>query len=381
MICKICELECKSGQALSKHLHIRHNILSKDYYDKYIKANTEGICPICKNNTPFLGFSKGYQKHCSAKCAQNNDMNVFKTNNPRRDRTKIFAKREYEIIDFTCKMCNEHLTTKIGVSNHIRKIHNMTRMKYWKQFQTGKCICGKDTKITTLGFEQFCCITCKNLSLYGSITNTAKTERKRNKAIQERHRYESNHNVISYSDALDLYGQGWEAIKNEIPMVKVAGKKYITDITKIEKYCSINHYRNNSIEQNILDVIQSVYDKDVLSHTRKVIRPLELDFYLPDVNIAIEYNGTFFHAIEYGTPKDYHLNKSLLCGNKNIRLIHIYGFEDFNSQMQLLKELLLGQDNYPKNDFNKNNLITTIPKPTQIYKDNRLSIYGAGPLL
>ena len=72
--------------------------------------------------------------------------------------------------------------------------------------------------------------------------------------------------------------------------------------------------------------------------------------------------------------------KSLLCREKHIRLIHIYEFEDIEEQKQLLKDLLLGVDNYPKNDFNKNNLLDTIPEPTLIYKD-RYTIYGAGPLI
>lgn len=64
---------------------------------------------------------------------------------------------------------------------------------------------------------------------------------------------------------------------------------------------------------------------------------------------------------------------------KEIHLIHIYEFEDFEKQKQLLKDLILGQDNYPKEDFNKNNLITNIPVPTIIYQ-NDYTIYGAGPL-
>ena len=72
--------------------------------------------------------------------------------------------------------------------------------------------------------------------------------------------------------------------------------------------------------------------------------------------------------------------KSLLCREKNIRLIHIYEFEDIEEQKQLLKNLILGIDNYPKNDFNKNNLIENIPEPEIIYKD-RYTIYGAGPLI
>ena len=118
----------------------------------------------------------------------------------------------------------------------------------------------------------------------------------------------------------------------------------------------------------------------VIENDRRILYPKELDVYLPDYNIAVEYNGNWFHSIEARTSKDYHLKKSLACREKNIRLIHIYEFEDFDKQMQLLKDLLLGVDNYPKDDFNKNNLIKNIPKPELIYQDSKVHIYGAGRL-
>ena len=65
MICKICneEVEC-----LSKHLR-SHKILTKEYYDKYIKQENEGICLYCGKETRFIGLMYGYRKHCSNKCA------------------------------------------------------------------------------------------------------------------------------------------------------------------------------------------------------------------------------------------------------------------------------------------------------------------------
>ena len=158
--------------------------------------------------------------------------------------------------------------------------------------------------------------------------------------------------------------------------------KYIpkNELYKIEEYNEIDHYRNNSKEQSLLDFISSFYKGEIITHCRKIISPLELDIYIPDLKIAIEFNGVFFHAIENGTDINYHLNKSLMCRNQNIRLIHIYEFENFDEQKQLLKDLILGQDNYPKNDFNKNNFNNKIPKPKIIYKDDRNTIYGAGKL-
>lgn len=269
MICKICNLECKRGASLAKHIHIRHNLTSKEYYDAYLKDLNEGICPICNKETPFLGLSKGYQHYCSAKCAQNSDNILFKRNNPRKSRQSI-KKSCSEKINFTCNLCNNKYTSKRAVSNHIIKKHKMTLQEYWLQYQSGKCICGKDTKISVLGFEKYCSAKCRNLDLYNTETNIGKTERKRLYNTFIRTEFETNNNVIGYCDAIQVYGQGWLSIKDEIPTMTVANKTYITDITKIVNYCSINHYRNNNIEQYILDNINQVYSDEIITHSRKL---------------------------------------------------------------------------------------------------------------
>ena len=131
-------------------------------------------------------------------------------------------------------------------------------------------------------------------------------------------------------------------------------------------------------ETYIYNLVKSYFEDAV--QNKRVLGRKELDIYVPSIQLGIEYNGLKYHCIESGKDKDYHLSKSLLCREKGIRLIHIYQFEDFNTQMQLLIDYLNGIDNYPKNDFNKNNLIKNIPKSEKIYKNSKYTIYGAGKL-
>jgi hypothetical protein len=62
-------------------------------------------------------------------------------------------------------------------------------------------------------------------------------------------------------------------------------------------------------------------------NNRTVLNNKELDIYIPSKNLAIECNGLFWHG-EVGGNKDknYHLNKTMECESKDIRLVHI--FED-----------------------------------------------------
>lgn len=132
-------------------------------------------------------------------------------------------------------------------------------------------------------------------------------------------------------------------------------------------------------EKDIMSIIVR-FDKNVVKNGRSVIYPQELDFYLPSRNIAIEYNGIYWHSNKCNIPKDYHLMKSLSCREKGIRLIHIYEFEDFETEMDKLIALLNGTDLYDKRDFNKDSLLDTVPEPELIYSERSYNIYGAGRL-
>jgi hypothetical protein len=64
--------------------------------------------------------------------------------------------------------------------------------------------------------------------------------------------------------------------------------------------------------------------KTITSST-SIIKPNQLDIFIPSHNIAIEYNGLYWHN-ELKIDKNYHLRKTELCESKGIKLIHI--FED-----------------------------------------------------
>ena len=80
--------------------------------------------------------------------------------------------------------------------------------------------------------------------------------------------------------------------------------------------------------------LQSLGINNIVKRSKKIIKPYELDMYLPEYKVAIEFNGLYYHS-EIGL-KDrqgktiplhkYHLYKTQLCEEQRIQLIHI--FED-----------------------------------------------------
>jgi very-short-patch-repair endonuclease/endogenous inhibitor of DNA gyrase (YacG/DUF329 family) len=67
--CEICGRKFNNYRSFSQHLR-SHKITAKDYYDKFLKKENEGICPICGKKTDFYSISRGYAKFCSHRCAR-----------------------------------------------------------------------------------------------------------------------------------------------------------------------------------------------------------------------------------------------------------------------------------------------------------------------
>jgi len=66
---------------------------------------------------------------------------------------------------------------------------------------------------------------------------------------------------------------------------------------------------------------------DIQLKNRGIIKPLELDIVIPSKNIAIEYDGLYYHGTKKGKKdKNYHLNKLKMCNEAGYRLITL--FED-----------------------------------------------------
>lgn len=78
-------------------------------------------------------------------------------------------------------------------------------------------------------------------------------------------------------------------------------------------------------ERYLLNYIESLINsKEIVENTRKVITPKELDIYIPSKNLAIEYDGLYWHS---NTEPNYHLDKTNLCNEKGIELLHIFESE------------------------------------------------------
>ena len=74
-------------------------------------------------------------------------------------------------------------------------------------------------------------------------------------------------------------------------------------------------------------------------NTRRVIAPLELDLYIPEKNLAIEFNGIYWHQLSMLGDKNYHKKKTDLCKEKGVKLVHIFE-DEWNQKKEIVKSRL-----------------------------------------
>ena len=88
---------------------------------------------------------------------------------------------------------------------------------------------------------------------------------------------------------------------------------------------------------------------------RKVLNRKELDFYMPDLNLAIEFHGLYWHC-EINKDKDYHYNKFIQCKEADIRLLQVFE-DEWRDKQEVWKSIILAKCNKISNKLDARKLI------------------------
>ena len=121
-------------------------------------------------------------------------------------------------------------------------------------------------------------------------------------------------------------------------------------------FCNMNnHMPSHSFQElEIVDFLKHSFpDLRIFNSNNKVNRyiipPYEIDIWIPEKKIGIEYNGSFWHSIEFlhkyreNNFNDFifsSLKKKILCEQKDIHLIHLYE-DEWTLNMEETKNLLI----------------------------------------
>ena len=175
-----------------------------------------------------------------------------------------------------------------------------------------------------------------------TINKMIESKKKRNEQNQMLIDEYRNNGYITSKDASEILGCGittFERFYRNCVSLSVCNKHlWKKDILENSplinmKAKGISHYENEIssflIENNI----------SFTKNDRSVIKHYELDFYINEYNLAIEFDGLYWHSEEH-KERYYHLNKTLACEEQNIRLIHIFE-DEWNFKKDIVKSMIL----------------------------------------
>lgn len=113
------------------------------------------------------------------------------------------------------------------------------------------------------------------------------------------------------------------------------------------EYLFPNFYTLSSSERKIIELLEDNVDLDMTFHNRRVIKPQEVDIYLPKIKVGIEVSPTYTHNSKHGwggtgkgLDKSYHYDKFKLADDNNIELITLFDWYDYKKVSNYVKSLV-----------------------------------------
>lgn len=345
-----------------------------------IHLSTPPKCPICGNLCAFHGVTRygnnGYKTTCGI-CSANKvpakKKKFSETINNRSEdqRKQIFKKRQKTLLE---KYGDENATL-IGSKSFRENLKKKYGNEFYSNREAAKKTCldryGVECNFQMEGYQTRA--VQKKLEKYGNASNYEKTKRTnlakygvehigQCKDVQQKSKevknlssetFEQLHDCTSVKKLILLYGQGWKEAKI-VETIKYKGRSFVknSDIPKIEQYwksgrCHTNGYVSKK-EKEVLQFVKSIYTGPILENDTTAVpnlnhRYYELDIYLPDLGIGIDFDGNYYHSTLH---KDiyYHQRKTLCCYKQGIRLAHVleYDWDNNNSEIKSkIKKLIL----------------------------------------
>ena len=358
--CMECGRTFAGYAGLSKHIPQAHpGISNQEYYDKYYKKSGEGICPVCGKPTQFSGrLNRGYYEHCSKQCTALDK--------------KVDAKRRATKKELYGDECfNNHVKTtqtkidRYGDANYANGDQiRATKLERYGQAGYNNPEKRKQTKLEKYGASNYVnkekAADTKELR-YGdrSYNNHEKTEatklakygdpnyvnREKAKETHTRRIIDKYTKLLENKVSITGFDQGMFHC-----VCKTCGNRF--DIPNNTGYMRLFRYGTNwctvcnpaetsksKTESALFNYVKGL-DGSARQSCRDVIKGIELDIYVSEKNLAVEFDGLYWHD-ERKKDWAYHVCKTELCEKNGIRLVHVFE-DEWQYRMDIVKSRLAG---------------------------------------
>lgn len=295
----------------------------------------------CYKHVTFHSYKYGYSEYCSSKCGVNDNEVKFKIQNTCIK--KYGVKTPFQSKTIQEKIRNTNLN-KYGVENVFQtdevkekiKKTNIDRIgcEYPMQSDDVKNK-SKNTLLKKYGVDHNSKIKSIIEKRKKTSLNKYGTENPSQSDIIKNRTRETNLKKygVEYTNQIHISKKSLELLHNKkwlqnqhhglkhscTEIAKILNVYYGTVISYLNKHeIELKNYFSSSPEKEIIDFIDNI---NIQNNTRSIVPPYELDIYIPDYKLAIEYNGLYWHGKH---DRNYHLNKTKRCAENGIQLLHIF---------------------------------------------------------
>lgn len=241
-------------------------------------------CQQCNSFVKFLGPASGYRRFCSCKCAGKSEVVLEK-----RVETNI---------------------RKYGAPTPAQSIHGKTQHQSTLESRYG---------VGVTSTQQLSHVREKSIATFTEQYGSQRNFLRRN----------INPEVIQLLDDREYMVD--QHVTSRLPVSQIA-LNLNTSSGVIER--SLNDhgiirqfYQHSCGEAELVEQIRQHYPGEISTSVRGLIRPYELDIVFKLKNLAIEYNGMYWHSESAGRNRRYHLTKYEMCQSIGIRLIQVWESE------------------------------------------------------
>jgi hypothetical protein len=284
-------------------------------YNYINSINEIPLCNICnQNNKRFIGFIEGYNNFCSKKCASKASL-----------KEALIKRKENTYLKYGV----EH-TSKLDFVKEKQKKTNLKNYGFVSPTQN-KTIKGKQEK--TMLDKYGVKFTGQSKILMDKVFST-RFDKYKNNLIN---RF-PNLNIINIAKEGEVTIKCDKCLDNYKIKTDFLRLRYFRYSVETCLNCNPNKSYSFTGQNEIFNIFNDL-GIETIKNDRSILSGKEIDIYLPKYNIAIEFNGLYWHSSLY-KEKKYHLDKKEKCLEKGINLIHIWE-DDWLYKKEIVKSRLL----------------------------------------
>jgi hypothetical protein len=322
----------------------------------YTKKKSEVLCK-CGEPTSFnKNFKDGYKKYCSSKCVQKDE------ETKRKRKNTLLEKYNVDNIAKLDSVKEKTKETNLKKYGHVSTFQSEKVREKWKKSIKEKYGVDhvfqldsvkekiKDTMNDKYGDHYTKTEYYKDkLDEIGFSTIIKKKKLEKHKKFFQENGYEfleiKDYRLFKLKKGDDIFEIYWDTFINRLE------NGYEISTNKNPLYYT---GKSNS-EMELLDWLKSVYKDNIKTSDRSILEGKELDIYLSDIKVAIEFNGIYWHS-ELNKNKDHHYSKTVSCENNGIHLIHVWE-DDWQYKKEIIKSIILNKIGNIKNKIYARNCI------------------------